>query len=118
MTATCLIGFAKFEFNVKYQDEDLQILVVLFCAMDMKIESMNRYVAPINPAVYPPLAVTLLSIGLFFAAWFMVYEVTSSKFTRNLLKEILLALVASAFMGVGVLFLLLWVGIYNSTFAQ
>ncbi|KRX81310.1 Serine incorporator 1, partial [Trichinella sp. T6] len=101
-------------FNVKYQDEDLQILVVLFCAMDMKIESMNRYVAPINPAVYPPLAVTLLSIGLFFAAWFMVYEVTSSKFTRNLLKEILLALVASAFMGVGVLFLLLW----NSTFAQ
>ncbi|KRY31371.1 Serine incorporator 1, partial [Trichinella spiralis] len=88
-------------FNVKYEDEDLQILVVSFCAMDVKIESMNRYVAPINPAVYPPLAVTLLSIGLFFAAWFMVYEVTSSKFTRNLLKEILLALVASAFMGVG-----------------
>ncbi|XP_003379723.1 serine incorporator 1 [Trichinella spiralis] len=87
-------------FNVKYEDEDLQILVVSFCAMDVKIESMNRYVAPINPAVYPPLAVTLLSIGLFFAAWFMVYEVTSSKFTRNLLKEILLALVASAFMGV------------------
>ncbi|KRX16335.1 Serine incorporator 1 [Trichinella nelsoni] len=85
-------------------DEDLQILVVLFCAMDVKIESMNRYVAPINPAVYPPLAVTLLSIGLFFAAWFMVYEVTSSKFTRNLLKEILLALVASAFMGVELYF--------------
>ncbi|KRZ66975.1 Serine incorporator 1, partial [Trichinella papuae] len=85
---------------------------IIFCAMDVKIESMNRYVAPINPAVYPPLAITLLGIGLFFTAWFMVYEVTSSKFTRNLLKEILLAMVASAFMGVGVLFLLLWVGIY------
>uniref|UniRef100_A0A5S6QZA8 Dolichyl-diphosphooligosaccharide-protein glycosyltransferase subunit TMEM258 n=1 Tax=Trichuris muris TaxID=70415 RepID=A0A5S6QZA8_TRIMR len=80
--------------------------------MDITVESMSRYTAPINPAVYPALSVTLLAIGLFFTAWFFVYEVTGNKFTRNLLKEVMLALVASAFVGVGALFLLLWVGIY------
>ena len=39
-------------------------------------------------------------------------QVTSSKFTRELYKELLIAAVASVFMGFGTLFLLLWVGIY------
>ena len=30
-----------------------------------------RYVSPVNPAVYPHLAVILLGIGLFFMAWFL-----------------------------------------------
>jgi len=34
---------------------------------------MIRYVSPVNPAVYPHLATVLLSIGLFFMAWFFVY---------------------------------------------
>ena len=37
---------------------------------------MVRYISPVNPAVYPHLAVTLLSIGLFFMAWFFVYPHT------------------------------------------
>ena len=40
------------------------------------------------------------------------YEVTSTKYTRDVYKELLISLVASLFMGFGVLFLLLWVGIY------
>ncbi|KAL0280195.1 UNVERIFIED_CONTAM: hypothetical protein PYX00_001567 [Menopon gallinae] len=76
------------------------------------IEFMNRYVSPINPAVFPHLTVVLLGIGIFFTAWFFVYEVTSNKNTRSLLKELLVALVAAFFSGFGVLFLLLWVGIY------
>ena len=39
------------------------------------IASMSRYVSPINPAVFPHLTVVLLGIGLFFTAWFFVYEV-------------------------------------------
>merc|ERR1712013_557796 len=50
--------------------------------------------------------------GLFFTAWFFVYEVTSTKFTRELTKELVISGVASLFMGFGTLFLLLWVGIY------
>merc|ERR1712189_155125 len=76
------------------------------------ISTMSRYVSPINPAVFPHLTLVLLGIGLFFTAWFFVYEVTSSKFTRELMKEVVIAAVASLFMGFGTPFLLLWVGIY------
>ena len=41
----------------------------------------------------------------------IMFQVTSSKFTRELFKELLIAAVASVFMGFGTLFLLLWVGI-------
>lgn len=40
------------------------------------------------------------------------YEVTSTKFSRNLFKELLISLWSALFLGFGVLFLLLWVGIY------
>jgi len=80
--------------------------------MDVALESMSPYVSPINPAVFPHLSVVLLGIGIFFMAWFFVYEVTSTKFTRDIMKELSVAFVASVFIGFGVLFLLLWVGIY------
>lgn len=73
---------------------------------------MVRYVSPVNPAVFPHLTVVLLGIGIFFTAWFFVYEVTSNKNNRSLFKELLVALVAAFFSGFGLLFLLLWVGIY------
>ncbi|KAF8782153.1 Transmembrane protein 258 like protein [Argiope bruennichi] len=75
-------------------------------------EHMSRYVSPVNPAVYPHLTLVLLGIGLFFMAWFFVYEVTSTKFTRDIFKEAVISLVAAIFLGFGILFLLLWVGIY------
>uniref|UniRef100_A0A8C1XTU8 Dolichyl-diphosphooligosaccharide-protein glycosyltransferase subunit TMEM258 n=3 Tax=Cyprininae TaxID=2743694 RepID=A0A8C1XTU8_CYPCA len=78
----------------------------------MELEAMTRYTSPVNPAVFPHLTVVLMAIGMFFTAWFFVYEVTSTKYTRDLYKELLISLVASLFMGFGVLFLLLWVGIY------
>jgi hypothetical protein len=53
------------------------------------MESMSRFASPVNPAIYPHLALVLLGIGLFFTAWFFVYEVTSTKFTREIVKEIL-----------------------------
>ncbi|XP_022779854.1 transmembrane protein 258 [Stylophora pistillata] len=78
----------------------------------LSVDLMNRYASPINPAVFPHLTIVLLSIGIFFMAWFFVYEVTSTKYSRDIYKELLVSLVASLFMGFGVLFLLLWVGIY------
>ncbi|XP_076332293.1 oligosaccharyltransferase subunit 5 kud [Tachypleus tridentatus] len=76
------------------------------------IEQMSRYISPVNPVIYPHLTLVLLGIGIFFMAWFFVYEVTSTKFTRDLFKELLISLVAAVFLGFGILFLLLWVGIY------
>jgi len=80
--------------------------------MTIDIESMERYVGPVNPAVYPQLTIVLLGIGLFFMAWFFVYEVTSTKYTRALIKELLVSAVAAVFLGFGTVFLMLWVGIY------
>ncbi|VDL98929.1 unnamed protein product [Schistocephalus solidus] len=73
---------------------------------------MSRYVSPVNPAMYSTLTLLLTSIGVFFMAWFFVYEITATKYVREFLKELLMAIMASIFMGTGVLFLLLWVGIY------
>ncbi|KAI5729975.1 hypothetical protein M8J76_008630 [Diaphorina citri] len=55
-------------------------------------ESMQRYVSPVNPAIFPHLTILLLGIGIFFTAWFFVYEVTSTKLSRDLVKELVIAL--------------------------
>ena len=47
------------------------------------ITTMSRYVSPINPAVFPHLSVVLLGIGLFFTAWFFVYEVSPNSPTEG-----------------------------------
>eukprot|EP00898_Chlorokybus_atmophyticus_P005736 jgi/Chlat1/6163/Chrsp41S05706 len=73
---------------------------------------MAAYRTPIPVDLYPILAVLLLSLGLIFAAAFFVYEVTSSKFSRQLSKELVTGGVASIFLGLGSLFLLLWTGVY------
>lgn len=100
-------------FLVLCDESESSFLILLFVrSFQLNMESMSRYVSPINPSVYPHLSVVLLAIGLFFTAWFFVYEVTSTKFTREILKEILISIIASIFMGLGTLFLLLWVGIY------
>jgi len=93
-------------------DVCLTHLIFFNITFQIEIESLARYVSPVNPAVFPHLTVVLLGIGIFFTAWFFVYEVTSTKFTRDIFKELLVALVAAIFSGFGVLFLLLWVGIY------
>ncbi|KAK9871478.1 hypothetical protein WA026_012852 [Henosepilachna vigintioctopunctata] len=78
----------------------------------VEITTLPRYVSPVNPAVFPHLTVVLLGIGIFFTAWFFVYEVTSTKHSRSLRKELAVSLVASIFSGFGILFLLLSVGIF------
>ena len=69
---------------------------------------MSRYVSPVNPSAFPTLSIVLLGktntshkqsignlslgIGIFLMAWFFVYEVTSTKYTRDWKKELLIAL--------------------------
>lgn len=79
------------------------------------MESMARYISPINPTVFPHLATVLLAIGTFFTAWFFVFEVARPKASLMdgvIFKELLISLFAAIFLGFGVLFLLLSVGIY------
>jgi len=78
----------------------------------LNVDQMSRYVSPVNPTAFPTLSIILLGnrknliqrkfieyfcfvilgIGIFLMAWFFVYEVTSTKYTRDWKKEILIAL--------------------------
>jgi len=55
--------------------------------------------------------VILSVVGIFFLAWFFIYEVTTGR-KKDVVKEGLLALLASFFLGFGTLFLLLWTGVF------
>lgn len=80
--------------------------------MAVDISKMEKYESPISQSLFPHLTVFLVGLGLIFTAWFFVYAVTGTKKTRNIFKELLIAASASAFLGTGTVFLLLWVGIY------
>uniref|UniRef100_A0A8D1TAT7 Dolichyl-diphosphooligosaccharide-protein glycosyltransferase subunit TMEM258 n=1 Tax=Sus scrofa TaxID=9823 RepID=A0A8D1TAT7_PIG len=68
----------------------------------MKLEAMNRYISPGKLAVYPHLTVVLLAIGMFFTAWFFLWEVTS-KYMRDIYKELPISSMASLFMAFSLL---------------
>ncbi|XP_061395134.1 oligosaccharyltransferase subunit 5 kud [Musca autumnalis] len=77
--------------------------------------TMQRYISPINPAVFPHLATVLLIIGTFFTAWFFIFVVSRPKNAKNektLFKELAISLCGSVFLGFGIMFLMLAVGIY------
>ncbi|KAF7632598.1 hypothetical protein Mgra_00007977 [Meloidogyne graminicola] len=72
---------------------------------------MQPYNSPVSSSLFPHLTIILLGIGLASTAYFFVNGVTSNKKTRNIFKELIIALIASSFLGFGALFLMLWVGI-------
>uniref|UniRef100_A0A1I7UFX8 Dolichyl-diphosphooligosaccharide-protein glycosyltransferase subunit TMEM258 n=2 Tax=Caenorhabditis tropicalis TaxID=1561998 RepID=A0A1I7UFX8_9PELO len=78
----------------------------------MDISKMDKYIAPVQFSSLPALTILLCGIGLFLLASFTMLQVTSTKYNRNLVKEILMAATSSVFLGFGSVFLLLWVGIY------
>ncbi|RWS07363.1 Transmembrane protein 258-like protein [Dinothrombium tinctorium] len=80
---------------------------------------------PLVPSyVYTRLSLVLTAVGLLFMAMFFMIEVTSSRSkyvddsnrfhatVARVLKEVSIALIASTFLGFGLLFLCLCVGIY------
>nr|XP_060611055.1 transmembrane protein 258-like [Anolis sagrei ordinatus] len=73
----------------------------------MELVTMSRYTSPVNQAVFLHLIMVLLAIGMFYTVWFFIYEVNFIKYTQDNYKQRLICLVASLFMGFGILFLLL-----------
>ncbi|KAF4021889.1 dolichyl-diphosphooligosaccharide--protein glycosyltransferase subunit TMEM258-like [Dama dama] len=78
----------------------------------MELEALSRYTSPVNPAIFPHVTVVLLAVDMFFTSWFFVYKVTSTKYTWDIYKELLISLEASLFIDFRVLCLLLWVSVY------
>ncbi|XP_015571767.1 transmembrane protein 258 [Ricinus communis] len=68
--------------------------------------------SPVPVNLYPALALSMLAIGLMVTASFFIYEATSSRRNRSLVKELTTGAIASFFLGFGSLFLLLASGVY------
>lgn len=80
--------------------------------------------APFPSTIYPHLSLILNSIGLLLMAWFFTMQVSAHESSNDvsqssyslsvskLLRELSVALVACCFIGFGLLFLALNVGLY------
>lgn len=67
---------------------------------------------PVPISLYPTLATVLLSAGAFAVILLLIYEVTTTKHSKQLSQEVILSALASVCLGLGTLFLLLWTGVY------
>ncbi|KAK9075733.1 hypothetical protein SSX86_004062 [Deinandra increscens subsp. villosa] len=75
-------------------------------------QSAKPISSPVPVDWYPSLAVLMLAVGLVITASFFIYEATSSRKSRSLVKELVTGVMASVFLGFGSLFLLLASGVY------
>lgn len=67
-------------------------------------------VSLVPEALHLEVSSIFLFIGACFTLFFFLYEVGSTPKDRNILKELVLSLLASLFLGFGTLFLSLWMG--------
>merc|ERR1711916_165284 len=86
--------------------------VALCGATGVAAAEYSPYSPPLPMSLYSMLAIVLLVGGIASTLSFLGYEVTSNKVSRSIQKEATMALTASGLLGFGVLFLLLWVGVY------
>jgi hypothetical protein len=74
------------------------------------------YEAPFSRSSFPYLSINVTVVGLIFLSWFLTLQVTPKKNGESpivqILKELTIALVAAILLGIGGLFMCLWVGIY------
>lgn len=68
--------------------------------------------SPVSVALYPSYSAGSLLVGFVFTALFFIYQMRSAPAARSLLSEVLIALVASTFLGFGILFAMLAFGLY------
>lgn len=68
--------------------------------------------SPVPMSLYPLLATVLLTAGMASTAAFFLYQVTTTRYSRKIVNELMLGGASSVALGLGTLFLLLWVGVF------
>ena len=74
--------------------------------------AVHAYVAPVPSSLFLSLWIGLLVLGIAATGWFFVYEVSVSSRRRSIVKESAIAGTASSLIGFGVIFLMLWAGVW------
>lgn len=73
---------------------------------------LHAYTAPVPSSLFLTLWIALLGLGIAATGWFFVYEVSVSSRRRSLVKETAIAALASGLIGFGVIFIMLWAGVW------
>eukprot|EP00922_Rhytidocystis_sp_ex-Travisia-forbesii_P016787 GHVS01025074.1.p2 GENE.GHVS01025074.1~~GHVS01025074.1.p2 ORF type:complete len:133 (+),score=36.30 GHVS01025074.1:45-401(+) len=66
----------------------------------------------ISPSYFPEFCISFIFFGFLVACVMFIYELSLTKFERQLSREFFLAILSSFFLGIGCTFLFLWCGIY------
>ncbi|CDW85020.1 UNKNOWN [Stylonychia lemnae] len=80
--------------------------------IDLSRLELIPYQSPISPKHFGRLAFNFLFVAFIIMSWFTIYLVNKQKEQRSLVKELLAAVASSAFAGFGLIFLVMWTGIY------
>ncbi|CAI5470696.1 unnamed protein product [Closterium sp. Yama58-4] len=96
----------------KIAANDIEALALNMAPSSQDLFLLSPLTSPVPQSMYPLLAVALVTAGLIATGAFFVYEATVSKFSRYLVRELLLSAIASVLLGFGTLFLFLWTGVY------
>ncbi|CAM9860709.1 unnamed protein product, partial [Discosporangium mesarthrocarpum] len=70
------------------------------------------FASPVPPDLYGLFAAVLMAAGLGFMAMFFIQQMKVAGSGQSILKDMPLALTSSILLGFGVLFVLLWSGVY------
>ena len=73
---------------------------------------LQPYIAPVADKLHYQLSLLLFVVGFVLFSWLFIYQVTTPKITRSIIKEILIAICISILWGFAALFGMLTVGLY------
>jgi hypothetical protein len=73
---------------------------------------LTPYTSPVAEVMFNKLALSLLGVGFLLFSILFVYQLTTSKQNRSLLRELFIAILISILWGFGGLFGMLSVGLY------
>ncbi|KAI8592301.1 hypothetical protein BDZ88DRAFT_407489 [Geranomyces variabilis] len=81
-------------------------------SLDWDSPTLRTYVPPVALTVFPTASVALLTAAFLLASLFFINQVSATKYSRSLVKDLAIAVPASLLFGFGFVSLFLACGIY------
>ena len=78
---------------------------------DVESSLTNMLTLPVKVADHSKFAIVFFVLGFLLTCWFLLYVVTYKKADRKIIREFIVALFASIYLGLGSFFLILSFGI-------
>ncbi|KAI8904608.1 NEF1-like protein [Powellomyces hirtus] len=81
-------------------------------SLDWNSPTLVSYTPPVSPASFPAIATVLLLAAFSLGSLFFINQVSATKYSQSVIKDLTLAVPASLLFGFGLVTLFLAVGIY------